>query len=148
VRNRTTVGGSVGRGEHVVHAGGGLGVGAPGPAQDVVPIGEQRPQRWFDVAVPQLDAPQPPAKGTRHDLAHHRRAGQVEPDQQVRTAQQQWADQGVLPLGDPLLARGERGDVVDELGARHPAGTVVEPVDVGVRDPEAARQRGRHRRLP
>ena len=105
------------------------------PRQDVVALGEDRPQRRLDVAVPQLDA------GAAAAAACAARAGastcaRVRSSQTSRSARAsssgRTAEYCHSVTHSSRAAR--RGDVRGELGARHPAGAVVEPVDVGVRD--------------
>ena len=77
--------------QDVLHALGGRGVRAPGPAHDVVGIGQHRAQRRLDVAVPEHLAAQPPAERPPGHPPHDHAARKVEPDEAVGPVEEQLA---------------------------------------------------------
>src|SRR5450759_4089417 len=105
-------------------------MGAPGPTDDAVPVGEEGRQLRFEVPVPKDRAGEPTLRGAPNHAFHDHGTRQVEPHQQIRTPQQQWPRLAVLPLGHPPWLSGEGSYVSHEAVARGPAGPVVQSINL------------------
>jgi hypothetical protein len=63
-------------------------VGIPRPSNNVLRFGEDRPQWWFVVAIPELLSKDSPLQSATYDAVHDGPTRVVQPDQDVRSAQQ------------------------------------------------------------
>jgi hypothetical protein len=117
------------------------------PADDPVAVGERVPQARRGSAVPQLDPRAAASDRAAHDARYSDTGGQVEPDPGVRAGRQQGPGILILPLGDPARPPREEFNVGEKLWPRHPTGTVVQAVDLGVGQVEGIRDRADESRL-
>jgi hypothetical protein len=77
-------------------------VSAPCPADDMVAVAKERPQRRFNVAIPESLPTQNATKCATGHLPHDTCAAKIEPNEQVRALGEQRVHGRVLPLRHPL----------------------------------------------